>query len=138
LKTDAETLLYDISYLNVELALDRLCHSFPEDISRYLDITKDETGWRGKNIRMKWLKIAIRNWKLEYLAELIAYTFPGKEFETRMNAFATLKSLGYMDEIIAKNAVEASKHWNRKLSSSAKEFLNYFSQQDEYRELIHE
>jgi len=138
LQKDAESLLQDESYRNVELALDRLCSDFPEDATRYLETTKDETGWRGKNIRMKWLQIAIMDWKLDHLAELISYTGIEQEFETRMNAFFTLMRLGYMDENIAKNAVEASGHWNRKLATAAREYLSYFSKQEEYKKMIHD
>lgn len=138
LKQDAETLLHDSSYLNVELALDRLCRSFPSEVTQYLDATSGEVGWRGKNIRVKWLQIAIANWKLEYLAELISCTAVNQDFETRMNAFNALKQLGYIDETIAGNAKEAAKHWNNKLSAVARDYLAYFSQVDEYKELIRE
>ncbi|MFH1160352.1 MAG: M1 family metallopeptidase, partial [bacterium] len=67
LQTDAESLLGDFSYLNVELALDRMCHDFSADAGRYLELTKHETGWRGKNIRMKWLLISIENGKQDLL-----------------------------------------------------------------------
>ncbi|TSA27938.1 MAG: hypothetical protein D4R67_05180 [Bacteroidetes bacterium] len=135
LKEDAETLLHDSSYLNVELALSRLCRQFSWEANNYLEETAGERGWRGKNIRMKWLQIAIENWKLEYLPELISYTAPGQEFETRMNAFSTLKQLGYIDETIARNAKEATRHWNNKLADAARDFLSFFAQIDEYREL---
>ena len=138
LQRDTEALLSDSSYLNVELALNRLCRDFPDAASRYLELTKDETGWRGKNIRMRWLQLSIEDWKLDFLPELISYTAPDQEFETRMNAFSTLMSLGYIDETIAQHAIQASNHWNRKLASAAGEYLNYFSKQEEYNELIHE
>ncbi|MBL7138585.1 MAG: M1 family metallopeptidase [Bacteroidales bacterium] len=138
LKTDVETLLYDSSYLNVELALERLCREFPADAPEYLEKTAGETGWRGKNIRMKWLQLSIENWKLEFLPELISCTAPTQEFETRMNAFNALKQLGYIDETIARNAREASRHWNNKLAMVARDFLSYFYQIDEYKELIDE
>jgi len=138
LKPDAETLLHDSSYLNVELALDKLSRQFPEDVSGYLDLTASETGWRGKNIRMKWLQISIEHWKLERLQELISYTAPNQDFETRMNAFNTLKQLGYIDETIAANAKEASRHWNNKLAGVAQAFLAFFAQIDEYKELTND
>ncbi|MBE0648840.1 MAG: M1 family metallopeptidase [Bacteroidales bacterium] len=138
LKTDAETLLHDSSYLNVELALGRLYREFPADAGNYLEVTAGETGWRGKNIRVKWLQIAVENWKLDHLQELISYTAIDQEFETRMNAFNALKQLGYIDETIATNAKEASRHWNNKLAGAARSFLDYFVQIDEYKELIND
>ncbi len=95
---DFEKCLTDYSYLNIELALDNLCSSFPQNLDRYLEMTKNMTGWRGLNIRMKWLQIAIGNGKQEYLQELIGYTGPKYEFETRMNSLNVLKHLRYVDE----------------------------------------
>lgn len=138
LKPDAETLLHDSSYLNVELALERLCREFPADVDEYLEVTKDETGWRGKNIRMKWLQISIEHRRLDRLQELISYTALNQDFETRMNAFNTLRNLGYIDETSAGSAKEASRHWNNKLSGVAQDYLEFFAQIDEYKDLIHE
>jgi aminopeptidase N len=123
LQSTIEGMLSDSSYLNVELALGTLCRSFPKNTGHYLDLTREMEGWRGKNIRMMWLEIAISSGKTEFLPELIGYTGPGFEFETRMNAFKILKKLDYTDPIVRKNAEDASKHWNNKLSGSAKEYL---------------
>ncbi|MBN1199490.1 MAG: M1 family metallopeptidase [Bacteroidales bacterium] len=138
LKEDAEELLHDSSYLNIELALDRLCKDFPANVNEYLEHTSGETGWRGKNIRMKWLQIAIAHWKLDYLKELISYTAMNQDFETRMNAFSTLKQLGYIDETISLNAKEASRHWNNKLAGVAQSYLKYFAEIDEYKALVND
>ncbi len=123
LQSTVEGMLYDSSYLNVELALNLLCASFPKNTEYYLDLTKDMTGWRGINIRMKWLEIAIGSGKKEFLPELISYSGPKFEFETRMNAFLLLKKLKYTDAETTGYAEAASKHWNNKLSSVAKEYL---------------
>ena len=92
----------------------------------YLELTKNMEGWRGKNIRMAWLEISIRNGKKEYLDELIPYSGPSYEFETRMNAFSALQKLGYIDPITTANALSAAKHWNFKLVASAKAYLTFF------------
>jgi aminopeptidase N len=126
LKKDAEKCLGDFSYLNQELALQNLCLSFPRDGEHYLEATKDLTGWRGLNIRMKWLEIAIANGKTEFLPELIHYSGPQFEFETRMNAFSVMKRLRYMDDTTLANARSASQHWNGKLRDAAKDYLTYF------------
>lgn len=122
----AEGCLADSSWLNIELALSVLCHSFPENTERYLDQTKDLEGWRGKNIRMKWLETAIAGGDHDKLTELIDYTGPVYEFETRINAFNTLKNLLYSDAVVVANARGASRHWNNKLSAAARDYLNYF------------
>ncbi|MEI7499352.1 MAG: M1 family metallopeptidase [Bacteroidota bacterium] len=123
LQSTVEGLLYDSSYLNVELALSLLCSSFPKNVNYYLELTKDMDGWRGKNIRMKWLEVAISNGKNQFLPELISYCSPKFEFETRINAFNLLKKLNYSDDEMRSYAQAASKHWNYKLSGAAKEYL---------------
>jgi len=138
LKPQAEALLGDSSYLNVELALERLCRDFPEDASRYLELTKHETGWRGKNIRIQWLRISAEQGDRSLLSDLVSYTSPAQEFETRINAFAALKRLGFINEPTAAHAREASTHWNYKLAAAAKEYLDYFAVQDQYKDFIYE
>ena len=75
---------------------------------------------------MKWLEIAVHSGKNEYLQELIRYTGPKFEFETRMNSLLTLKKLQYKDNVTVENARSASKHWNNKLRDVGKEYLTYF------------
>ncbi|MCX6267705.1 MAG: M1 family metallopeptidase [Bacteroidetes bacterium] len=123
LQSTVEKLLFDSSYLNVEYALEALCVSFPGHVDQYLDLTRDMEGWRGKNIRMMWLSVALKSGKMEYLPELIGYCSPQYEFETRMNAFNLLKKLNYVDTETRKYAEVASKHWNNKLSGVAREYL---------------
>jgi len=126
LRKDAEQCLSDSSWLNIELALGNLSQSFPGQTARYLEMTKDLEGWRGKNIRMKWLEIAISRGEKKYLEELIPYSGPKYEFETRMNALNLLKKLRYSDEMTLANARQASQHWNNKLSAVGKEYLESF------------
>jgi aminopeptidase N len=126
LQPDAEKALKDYSYLNQELALQNLCKSFPESTDKYLEMTKGLAGWRGLNIRMKWLEIAIGKGKTEFLPELVAYSGPEFEFETRMNALSVMKRLRYINEISMDNARSASQHWNNKLRDAGKEYLSYF------------
>jgi aminopeptidase N len=123
---DFEKCLNDYSYLNIELAMDNLCSSFPQNTEQYLELTKNMTGWRGMNIRMKWLQIAIGSGKQEYIQELIGYTSPKYEFETRMNSLNLLKKIRYVDETTLENARSAGNHWNNKLSAVGKDYLTYF------------
>lgn len=136
LKADFERFLEDTSYINVELSLRLLSRSFPKDIPRYLEITGHETGWRGMNIRMAWLEIAIMNGQREYLVELSDYASPAYEFETRINAFNLLKKLNYLDEKRALYLFEGYVYWNYKVSNAAKETILYFSQQNKYLEMM--
>jgi len=131
-----ETLLSDSSYINVELALENLCNSFPERVSEYLEQTKNKSGWRGKNIRIKWLEIALENGKIEYFDELKGYSSASYEFETRINAMAAIKRLNLPDEIIIGNMLQALFHWNYKIRNSASENLLYFYKQGANRKMI--
>jgi len=126
LKPDVEACLGDSSYLNIQLALESLCSSFPSGTDHYLDLTRNMEGWRGKNIRMAWLGIAIRHGKKDYLNELIPYSGPKYEFETRMNALSVLQNLNYIDPVTTENARTAAKHWNFKLAASGKAYLSFF------------
>ncbi|MEI7725394.1 MAG: M1 family aminopeptidase [Bacteroidota bacterium] len=123
LQSTVEGMLYDSSYLNVEYALQALCVSFPKSVGYYLELTQDMEGWRGKNIRMMWLAIALTNGKMNYMPELISYAGPKFEFETRMNAFSLMGKLKYSDAETIGYARAASKHWNNKLSAVAKEYM---------------
>jgi len=136
IKSEVEILLSDQSYINVEKTLDLLSRSFPGDIPRYLEMTKNETGWRGKNIRIKWLEIAIQAGQREYLPELTDYTGPHYEFETRMNAFLLLKRLNYLDEKAAAHLIDGYLYWNYKVSNEAKVVMQYFYQQNRFKLLI--
>lgn len=135
-KFEFEKLLNDKSYFNVELALEKLCNSFPEKYGSYLDLTQDEPGWRGKNIRIKWLEIAIGFGGKAYLAELKNYTSESYEFETRINAMNALQRLNIMDEQTSKNMLQGLFHWNRKISKAALDVLSYFYQQNIYSQMI--
>jgi len=126
LKPDVEACLGDSSYLNIQFALERLCSSFPAETGRYLEQTGKMQGWRGKNIRMAWLEIAIRSGKNEYLKELVSYSGQGYEFETRMNALSALQKLNYIDPATTENARLAAGHWNFKLAGAGKAYLAFF------------
>lgn len=123
LQKEYEKLIKDKDYYIVEKSLENLCSSFPKNTEKYLKSTSSETGWRGKNIRIKWLEIAIKNNKIKYLRELKDYSTISYEFETRKNALEALDRLGILDEEIAKNLLIAYTYWNFKLSDPAKTIL---------------
>jgi len=139
---DYEQLLKDSAYFNVEYALENLCASYPENIQKYLDITKNEIGWRGRNIRIKWLEIAIasnnelisQNKQKPYLDEMIDLTGNSYDFETRINAINTLKRFNYLNEKIIKNLFNSVLYWNWKLSNTARTVIEYYNLQGIYRE----
>jgi aminopeptidase N len=136
LGTEYEKLLTDSSYVNVELALENLCSSFPENVSEYLEITKNKTGWRGRNIRIKWLEISLENGKNEHFDELKSYITECYEFETRINAMAAIKKLNLPDEEMIGNMLKALFHWNYKIRNAAAENLQYFYKQSAGSKMI--
>lgn len=131
-----ENMLKDESYFNAGLALENLCLSFPESIGKYLEIMADETGWRGMNIRMKWLEIAIGSGQTEFIPELKNYTSLSYEFETRINAMQVLQKLNIFDETVADNLLQGLFYWNFKVRNAARESLAYFYKQTDYRKII--
>lgn len=133
LKKDYITLLNDVSYINVELALENLVNSFPRDIGLFLDYTKNREGWRGKNIRMKWFEISILNGKDKYFDELIDYASNSYEFETRMNAITALQKLNHFSVNYLNSLFEAVLHWNFKLSNVAKDAVKYYAMQPKFK-----
>jgi aminopeptidase N len=136
LKDNYEVLLSDSAFLTVELALSNLCSSFPDEINRYLDLTKQELGWRGRNIRVRWLEIAIQSGHKEFERELLDYTGESYEFETRINAAVTLKRLNLLDETAALNLMQGMNHWNYKIRNACSDALKYFYTQHTYRKMI--
>ena len=136
LKDDYEKLLTDSSYLNVELALNNLCNSFPESCNRYLEITKNEIGWRGINIRIKWLEISISKGNTDCISELKNYTGESYDFESRINAMNALKRLNILDEPVIENILKSLIHWNYKIRIAAADNLKYFYVQDRYKLII--
>lgn len=133
---DFEQLLYDKSYINVELVLENLCNSFPGRYGSYLDRTMDEMGWRGKNIRMKWIEIAIGRGGIAYIPELKNYTSESYEFETRINAMQVLQRSNIFDVQVADNILSGLFHWNRKIRNASREALIYFASQNAYKAII--
>ncbi|MCK5853532.1 hypothetical protein KAH27_10935, partial [bacterium] len=133
---EVEKLLTDISYPNISAALELLCHSFPGKANDYLELTKDMLGWRGLNIRMAWLKIAVEQGRDEYFIMLEDYASLSFEFETRMNAINILKAQNYLTEASAFHILEASTSRNRKVGNTAVAALKFFAQQTEKNNLL--
>ncbi|MEI6091172.1 MAG: M1 family metallopeptidase [bacterium] len=138
LKNVYEKILADSCYKNIELALDNLCTSFPENTNKYLEVTSNLMGWRGNNIRIKWLEIAIAAGKAKYLKELIDYSSRNYEFETRINSINALKRLNICNEEITENLLYGVLFWNFKLSQAATEALKYFAEQRKYKIIINQ
>lgn len=125
LKKSTEKLLKDKYYNIIELALDKLCKSFPQKADSYLEITENLMGWRGKNIRITWLKKSYLNKNnIKYIKELMDYTSESYDFETRINSLKVLNELKIETGEFNKNLIKAFTYWNFKLRDAAKEIIN--------------
>ncbi|PKL86348.1 MAG: hypothetical protein CVV22_02440 [Ignavibacteriae bacterium HGW-Ignavibacteriae-1] len=134
LEKEYRKILTDSCYINVEKSLENLTKSFPD--KDYLTQTKDEIGWRGKNIRIKWIELAIAKGQQEFTAELVDYTSISFDFETRINAFNALLNLKYYDRHVVSNLISAYLDWQFKLSNSAKEVMLKFAENEKFKTAI--
>jgi aminopeptidase N len=129
-----EKLLKDSSYNLVEKSLEKLSFEYPQNISQYLELTKNDIGMANQ-VRIKWLEIAIRSGKKGQIASLIHYSSADYEFRTRILAFNALKALGYMDTESCKNMFQAMTSWNGRLAAPASDVYNYLTTQTIYKKL---
>lgn len=140
LKAEYESLLGDDSYVTQEAALYNLWTNFPEDRSRYLDKMKGVTGFSDKNIRQLWLVLAFvtpnyqEELKQQYFNELISYTSSNYGFEVRQGAFSYLQALDVFNEKALENLYEATKHFNWRFKSFAKDLWGVLSNDSRYQD----
>ncbi|MFM6983067.1 MAG: M1 family metallopeptidase, partial [Chitinophagaceae bacterium] len=116
-------LLKDSSNVVVENALDKLmqCKELDQkEKIKYLKSVEHLSG-QNNNIRTKWLEYAVMNiyepsLNHLYKKDLVLLCSPLYEFRTRVNAANALKRLGFLNEEIAANLIEASLTYNSRLS----------------------
>lgn len=138
LEPEFRKLLNDSSYVTVETALEKLSNRFPENTQAYLELTKNEVGNSGKNIRVKWLEIACGIDRQKYMPELVGYTGASFEFRTRVNAIEALKRLNYCDEKLVAGLANAAAHFNTRLASPAEQAIQYFYKQQPFKKLFND
>jgi aminopeptidase N len=133
--TDFETLLSDSSYWIEENALVKLSNQYPKNTSRYLEATKNDKGI-GNKVHVAWLEVATGLDRNRYLPQLVEYASPSYEFRARGYAFAALARLNYLDEKLLGYLVDAALNPNTRLANPAKQILNDYKQQTEYKKLL--
>jgi aminopeptidase N len=139
LMNDFEPMLQDSSYVTIVTALEKLCATFPQNTSKYLDATKGIEGTNGRNVLVKWLEIsAAQGGDMSYVNDLVKYTSNSYEFVTRTNAMAALRRLNYCDKALVTNCVNASLTNNGRLAGPATETVKYFYAQHKYKKMIAE
>jgi len=134
---DYEVLLSDSSYETVAIALEKLCLWAPANVAAYLDQVKTVIGTKGRNVEIKRLELAAYHLKdnvaVERLTQLSSLSY---EFQTRAAAFAALKRLGVISNVMVKNAFSAIFSNNNRLSGPAADYLKHFYVQNAYKDLI--
>jgi aminopeptidase N len=135
-----EKLLLDSSYITILTALDKLTFQFPNNLVKYLDVTKDIEGTNGRNVRIKWLELAANYYSgdKKYIDQLVGYTSNSYEFITRGNAMTALRKLNYFDNTVLLNCLQACLSNNGRLSGPANETVKYFYTQAKYKKMIYE
>lgn len=129
--------LMDSSYFVVEKGLNLLSFHHPENVEKYLEITKGEIGNRAKNIRIEWLKQAIRNTNDKvYVDELVDYTSPSFNFLCRVKAAEALQDLNLLNEQALANMINAMFSFNGRLRAPIKAVVDHFYGQFETKKLI--
>jgi hypothetical protein len=123
-------LLKDSSNIVAENALDKLmkCKDIDQkEKVKYLKLTESLYG-QNNNIRCKWLEYAVMNidgpeLNAKHKNELVTLCGANYEFRTRVNAANALKRLGFLDEQIARNLLDACLTYNSRLAGPCADVL---------------
>ena len=130
LREDFECLLYEDSYKTIEIALVKLWSDFPKYRMEYLEKTKNMIGFNDKNIRVLWLALALNtkgfsnNEYLNFYKELVAYSYPTYDADTRLNSFTYLNELGLLNDEVITNLKDGVRHHNWRFKSFCKKLLS--------------
>ena len=136
-RSDAELLLRDSSYVAEARALELLCAHFPGETPRYLAATKDDRG-TGSTVSVLWHEINAARGDSSSIAALVDCAGVSHEFLTRVNALEALKRLGYCDAPLVGALFSAMAHPNPRLHGPAAAVAAYFMEQARYREALRE
>jgi hypothetical protein len=137
LEGNYKLLLKDSSYVLIGSALDLLSQNFPKNTPVYLELTKEVEGTHGRNVRIKWLRIAYAYTKdASYLTQLVNYSSDSYEFVTRTSAMHVLRRLNYCNEVLVDNCINGVLNKNGKLSEVSLEILKHFYSIEYNKKLI--
>ena len=133
-----ETLLEDKSYEIQEIALYNLWKNFPDHRVRYLEQSKNWTGFNDYNLRTLWLSLALST--LDYNAdkkilidELINYSSNNYEAITRQNALEKLIAFRLLDDEVLVNLVSSTTHHMWQFSKFGRDAIRGLLKQEELR-----
>lgn len=136
-KTNYEAFLQDSSYDIIASALEKLCTQFPDEVNKYLAITKDVVGVRNRNVELKWIEMSlVQKGNQELFNKLVNYTSNSYEFQTRTASMTILKKFNYFDAYLMDNCFDAMFNPNSRLASPALDILKYFKAQYTFKQMI--
>lgn len=130
-----EAMLKDTSFVNIEMALDSLSKQFPNEVSKYLAITEADAN-KNTNLKIAWLKVAIKNGNLNKLNDLVDLSSNSFEFRTRITAIRTIDDLELVNKKYIYNLISALTNFNRALSSTAKKSLLNLAKNENHKNEI--
>jgi aminopeptidase N len=135
LELDFRPLLKDSSYVLAERVLRDLCKSFPDRAVQYLEVTKNDVGFRYSS-RINWLSIKASLGDSTALSELTRFSGPSYEFRARRAAFNALKRLNHCDTDVIRYLCDAVLNPNDNLSGPIRTVANYFYEQTAFQKAI--
>ena len=137
-RVEYETLLDDKSYKTQEIVLYNLWKTFPENRFKYLDKTKNWIGFNDYNLRILWLSLALSTTEypvnkdiLTY--ELVDYSSPKFDTNTRQNALENLIAFHLINDIVLRNLVNATTSFIWQFSKFGKESIRTLLKNKEMR-----
>jgi aminopeptidase N len=137
-----ETLLEDPSYRTKEMALFRLCNSFPEAQEKYLKQTDKIIGLNDKSFRTTWLQLAYRSngykasEKDVFFKELLTYADVTNESSVRQNALEVLVRLAPNDERVIELLFKATVHHKWQFTLFARTKIRALLKDETYRQKV--
>jgi aminopeptidase N len=138
-KTNYESFLQDSSYDIIASSLEKLCNEFPNEIEKYLALTKDVIGVRNRNVELKWIEMSLtQKGSQDLFNKLVNYSSNSYEFQTRINAMAVLKKFNYFDAYLMDHCFDAIFNPNSRLAGPALDALKHFKAQYTFKQMIEE
>ncbi|PRX43334.1 M1 family metallopeptidase [Salegentibacter salegens] len=140
LKLDFESLLNDESYITKEAALLKLWMNFPQEVSNYLDKTKEIEGFTNKNVRMLWLTLNLvtpayePEKQEETYNELSGYTAVHFPIEVRENAFGYLYQINSFTNQNLLDLMHGTQHPTYRFRNYSRQLLNELLKNEEYQQ----
>ena len=143
-KEQYQSLLSDASYITREIALKSLWQQFPEDRFELLNKTNTWMGFNDKNLRVTWLTLALatkdykNEEKVNYYDELLDYSSPKYEANTRQYAIVNLLYLNKTDQNVLPNLVSSLVHHKWQFSKFGRDKIRELMKQEIFKNYFKE